>query len=684
MRYYVTGNVEIFESENYRIITVAESLAILNPMRIVGIDTETRGFDVFTKELLTVQLGDINNQIMIDCATIDIQLYKEFIESDRLFLFWNAKFDLKFLYHQRIVPKNIWDGYLAEKLLYLGYSAGTRRMGLKDAALNYLNIELDKTVRGEILYKGITERVIIYGCNDVKYLESIRAYQLLELEKKELLSALSIENEFVKVLAYIEYSGIKLDEGKWRAKMAKDQAKLDEAIAAINNWIITYSEEDHYLKRFVTIDMQGDLFEGFHVDPVCTINWNSSPQLIPLFEHLGYNLKTKDKKTGMIKKSVEAKVLEIQKDVCSILEPYLEYTRCAKLVSTYGQSYLDQINPVTGRIHTNFSQLMDTGRLSCGGKDKSNNLEYVNIQNLPADEDTRSSFIPNEGYTLIDCDYTAQEDYIFTELSQEPKLIEFYNDTTRKRDGHSFVAKICFPEELRDIPEEEVKHKRPDLRSLAKKAKFAIHYGGNGDTIARNLSLPKEQGYAIEKSYLSGFSNIDAYFKRVKKDMWDKGYILINAMTGHKMFIQNWEELKEEQSNFTQDFWREYREIKEQWMAEGSDVNDKPSVMQRVSKFFKTRSGFERNSLNAPVQGSAAIITKIAGIRYFNHLIATNRLFIVWIPNCVHDEYLTEVPDELVQEEADALQAAMEDSGAIFCKSVKLKAVPEWGDHWKH
>ena len=68
----------------------------------------------------------------------------------------------------------------------------------------------------------------------------------------------------------------------------------------------------------------------------------------------------------------------------------------------------------------------------------------------------------------------GQEDFIFTELSQEPKLIDFYNDTKRKRDGHSFVAKICFPKELDGIEEEEVKHKRPDLRALAKKAKFSI------------------------------------------------------------------------------------------------------------------------------------------------------------------------------------------------------------------
>lgn len=87
MRYYVTGNTEMFESENYTVITVAESLAILESMKVVGLDTETQGFDVYTKGLLTVQLGNFDNQIMIDCATIDIQQYKEFIESDRLFLF---------------------------------------------------------------------------------------------------------------------------------------------------------------------------------------------------------------------------------------------------------------------------------------------------------------------------------------------------------------------------------------------------------------------------------------------------------------------------------------------------------------------------------------------------------------------------------------------------------------------
>jgi len=684
-KYLVTNQFKLFESEAYTCISAEESLQLLDKLKIIGVDTETDGFDVFTKALKSVQLGCFDFQIMIDCSTVDILAYKEFLErKDKLFLFWNAKFDLKFLYKKGIVPKKIYDGYLAERLLWQGYKPGSHSMSLASASENYLGIHMDKSVRGEIIYRDINESIVVYGCTDVKYLEKIKELQEIELIKQNLLTALTIENEFVKVLSYIEYSGIKLDPIKWRAKMDKDQYNLEEAIVNINNWIINASKQDPFLHKYVKIDKQGDLWSGFNDTPVCIINWNSSKQLIPLFEHLGFDLSTKDKKTGLIKKSVEAKIIDIQKDKSTITIPYLEYTSRAKVVSTYGQTFINQINPITHRIHTQFNQLMDTGRLSCGGKNKNTREEYVNIQNLPSDEETRHSFVAQEGYSLIDCDYTAQEDFVFTELSQEPKLIEFYNDIKRKRDGHSFVAKICFPAELADLEEEEVKEKRPDLRALAKKAKFSIHYGGNGSTIAKNLSLPEEQGYGIEKAYLSGFSNINNYFKQVKKDMWDKGYILISSLTGHKMFIPNWEELKEEEACFNNEFWEQYKLIKRVWVESGADIENKPKMMQRISQFFKSKSGYERNSLNAPVQGTSAIITKIAGIKYFNHLVDNNLLFKVWIPNCVHDEYLVETPDELIKQESKALQIAMNSAGDIFCKSVKLRAVPEVAKCWVH
>ena len=235
--------------------------------------------------------------------------------------------------------------------------------------------------------------------------------------------------------------------------MEQDNIALENAKVLLDNWIIDKSREDPSFKKYTYLEAQGDLFTGFNTDPVCLINWNSSKQLIPLFEELGFNLSAKDKKTGLMKKSVEAKILELQKDKSTLTPPYLDYTSKFKIVSTYGENVLKQINPITGRIHTNFNQLMDTGRLSSGGKNKNTKEEYINLQNLPGDTATRSSFVAEKGNLLIDCDYTAQEDLVFTQLSQEPKLIEFYNDVKRKRDGHSFVAKICFLQELDDIPE---------------------------------------------------------------------------------------------------------------------------------------------------------------------------------------------------------------------------------------
>lgn len=107
---------------------------------------------------------------------------------------------------------------------------------------------------------------------------------------------------------------------------------------------------------------------------------------------------TFDKKTKAKKKSVGADIIEPQKDLSPIAPIYLEYKAAEKLIGTYGQNVLDQINSKTGRIHTNFNQLgTDTGRLSSGGKDKEHEIEYINFQNFPRDAETRSCFVAEPG-----------------------------------------------------------------------------------------------------------------------------------------------------------------------------------------------------------------------------------------------------------------------------------------------
>ena len=769
MIYFVTGQRGLFEfpDAKYKCISVEESLRILEPLRVVGLDTETTGTEIWQGMILTLQLGNKENQVVIDCMTINVKQYKDYLESDRLFIIHNAKFDLRWLYKEHIVVRNVYDTYLAEKILYLGFPPGIISLSLQACCDRYLNVFLDKTVRGKI-HAGMTEDVIVYAANDVVYLEDIMNSQLSIISARGQRVALDIENEFVRVLAYIEFCGIRLDPEKWKAKMAKDAERLRVAEKKLNEWVVDYvmKKNDPSLisinydfnnkgkpakladSVYVVIPAPS-LFSEFDTGPQCIINWNSSKQVIRLFEELGFDLLVKDKKTGKMKKSVESKYIELQVDKSTIAPLYLEYSAAFKVVTSFGQNFLDAINPVTQRIHPTFNQMMDTGRLSCGsggkgkgGKTKDDDIaeeedenkdtttqsndKSVNIQQLPATEETRAAFIPEKGHMLIDCDYGDQEGHVFTELSGDKEWIDFYNDPNQ-RDGHSFVAKMCFPKDLDGIEEKDVKKMRKDLRDLAKKARFCFNYNGQAPTMATNCNIPVDFATEIYNNYFKRFYGIAGYFKVQKRDMWNRGYILISKVTGLRAYIYDYPILKgiERRKNGMEDFWDIYKSARDS----GRVINDiPPSVMQEIAKRFaegkpieeiavrysykvkkagkieerfidinretvyvsvmkhlwKRKSASDNQSCNYPSQGTAAAMTKIAGIRYFNHLVNDGLIFKVLIPNDVHDEYLIEPPTEIAEQEAKKLSECMEYAAAIFCKKVTIKAVPEIADHWVH
>ena len=168
MIYVVSKERFLFHPDDISFIGVEESLRLLETLQVVGLDTETTGLDPYTKELKLVQLGCKEFQVVIDTTTVDIREYKEFLESDRLFLLWNAKFDLKWFYKYGIIIRNVYDGFLAEKLLYLGYPRGMHSLSLKSAGEKYLGVELDKTVRGKIIYSKLDEEIILTDVVDGK------------------------------------------------------------------------------------------------------------------------------------------------------------------------------------------------------------------------------------------------------------------------------------------------------------------------------------------------------------------------------------------------------------------------------------------------------------------------------------------------------------------------------------
>lgn len=642
MIYLVSHNKSLFQTDKYIEATMKQAMSVLLPLKLCQLDSETKGLDCHTKALLTIQLGNKDNQVVIDWTTLtprEKQIVKNYLESDRLFLGWNLMFDLTFLYVQGIYPKHIWDGMIAEQLLYLGYPAQMREKSLKAAAWNYLNINIDKTVRGKIVNDGLTIEVVIYAAGDVTYIEDIKEKQDIEIEKQGMKLAVELECEFVKSLAYFKYCGVHLDITKWKAKMTKDQAKLDKAISELNAWVVAWDKEnphngydiqypelkypkysadypaevkrlikdgykrfpqedlqtpdgkvDAYKKviknQFTRIDTQGDLFTGFDTEPKCVINWSSQKQVIPLFELLGINVETFDKKTKQKKKSIEANVLKPQKNDFPIIPIFLEYQEAAKVVSTYGQNWLNAINPKTGRIHADFHSIgTDTARVSSGG-----GVWKLNMQNLPHDPETRACFTSEEGNAWLSADYQSQESRIIASVSKDEKMIDLFEHGCG--DVHSLVAYMSYPNIIpRDTKIEDIKKLYHNWRQKAKSIEFAINYGGDYNTISKNDGIPIEEAKEIYDNFMKGFPGIKRYQDYCRAAVMRDGYILLNPLTGHRAHIYDAEELKETHNKMQEPgFWEYYQNVRKR--------NPQDEIVQEVRHYMQRKAASEKQSIN--------------------------------------------------------------------------------------
>lgn len=670
MIYYISNQLEIaaLSHDEIKRVSHEEALTFLDSLAEIGVDTETTGFDPYTCKMLLAQFGNEEHQVVIDVADGDYSLIHEIFKrnKEKVFIFQNAKFDLRFFMYIGIYVDKVYDTFLAEQVLYNGIR--DHKKGLDALAERYTLETLDKSIRGKIHAHGNTYEVIRYAAYDVKVLPIIKRKQIELARERQLINAIKLENLFVVPLAYTEMCGLGIDQELWLKKVEGDEAILQSKEDVLNKWIL--DRKDQYMKY---VDTQLDLFS---TELRTNINWNSSAQLIPIFEGLGVDVMVKDKETGKMKKSIEESVLASQRDVSELVSLYLEFTKASKVVSTYGRAFLNNVNKATGRIHTSFTQILKTGRMSSS----------PNIQNIPAvpeDNDRkkgiyeRECFVPKKGNVFIDSDYSSQESVILANFSQEPKLIEFY--LSGASDLHSFVAKEVYPDEIGNTPLEDIKKKFKALRQNAKAANFALSYGGNGDTIARNLGVDSKVGYAVEKAFFDAFPELNDYFTRCKKAVLDNGYVLVNSISGRKVYAHNFQEYKElEEEISTPGFWDTYRLEKQQ------DSDYFVVLKDRVSRYFRIKGAMERESMNYPIQGSAGEQTKLSLVYLYKYLKEHYLLNTVLIVNLIHDEVLLECPEDIAEQMAKVLQDCMEQAALKYCKTIKLTATPVIDTLWRH
>lgn len=713
MIYLVTNSPEMFTNEYYTIISPEDSIKIIENWNSVQYDSETTGIDAKLDRLLSMQFGNPEGdiQIVVDCNSVSPIIYKKVLENV-LIIGQNLKFDLQFLYNYNIVPLKVYDTMIVEQYLHLGYPAGSISYSLKAIAERRLNVVIDKTTRGQIIWRGLDTQVILYAAGDVKYLYKIMQSQVKDLKAENNIVGAKVECDFTPAIAYLEWSGIHLDVDKWKAKMKIDNDKLQEAKKALDDYMVNYYLEHNKTGGTETLEdvdyLAGDYNWGsqkkvnipwvqkplqldmFNPDPSpkCTINWNS-PEVIKVFKFFGFNTKVADKQTGAIKDSIQEKVIKGQKGINNeFLKLYLTYQGAAKVVSTYGQNYIDAINPKDNRIHSVFRALgASSGRMSCGSNQTNLALSKakaiplkraingVQLQNLPADEMTRAAFTAENGNLLVDADFSALESRLGADIYNEKSMIdEFLHGSG---DIHSLCAYMVYHNEIpRDTPIKDIKKLYPKLRKAVKPIEFSQQFGGSEYAIASSLGCSIEEALKFKNAYDKGFPGIAKFKQEGSKFVRNNGYVMICKTTGHRVYWHDWKEWKAEQESYTSEFWDKYRELK------AGDPNC--VTVEKVKQHFKAASKWDRMALNSPTQGTGAIIIKEAATNLLRWIVKNDMFGKILLCNMVHDELLVEFPENLKDSFPKLVEQIMFDAAAKYCKKVPIPAEAEMGNCWIH
>lgn len=336
-----------------------------------------------------------------------------------------------------------------------------------------------------------------------------------------------------------------------------------------------------------------------------------------LFEKLKIVDKPKKTKTGQYVTSEE--VLEGCRHKHPIVEKILEYRGLKKLLSTYIDALPQLINPRTGRIHTSFNQTVTaTGRLSSSNP---------NLQNIPIRDDNgkeiRKAFIADEGCSFFSADYSQIELRIMAHLSQDRNMIDAF---LSGYDIHSATAARIYKVDITEVTS--------DMRRKAKTANFGIIYGISVFGLAERLNVERKEAKELIDGYFETYPGVKTYMDACINEAREKGYV--ETIFNRKRYLP--------------------------------DINSRNAVVRGYA---------ERNAINAPIQGSAADIIKVAMIGILNRFERENLKAKMILQ--VHDELNFSVP---IAEQEHVEHVVLEEMEKAYRMHVPLKADSGWGKNW--
>jgi len=568
----------------------------------VCFDTETTGLNPITAELVGIAFSwEVGKGFYLSFpekrsdAQELIEILRPFFEDESIQkIGQNLKYDIKVLSKYNIsVQGKLFDTMLAHYLINPDMSHNMEV--LAETYLNYSPISivelLGKKGKNQLSMRDISlEKITEYAVEDADITLQLKKHFEKELKEANTQKLFyEIEIPLLRVLAEMELEGINLDV-PFLNELAKD---LDKDIAQLVSKIYELAGEE--------------------------FNIASPKQLgIVLFEKMKLVDKPKKTKTGQY--STAEDVLSYLAKEHEIVNYILKYRGLAKLKSTYIDTLPIQVEPTTGRVHTDYMQTVAaTGRLS------SNN---PNLQNIPIRTErgrqVRKAFIPkNKDYVLLAADYSQIELRIIAALSEENNMIEAF---AKGEDIHASTAASVFNVDLNEVSKEQ--------RSNAKTVNFGIIYGVSAFGLSNQTDLSRSEAKELIEAYYATYPKLKSFMSKQVDFARENGYV--QTVLNRRRYL--------------------------------NAINASNAIV---------RGAAERNAINAPIQGSAADIIKISMIRIQQKLNKGNYKSKMLLQ--VHDELVFDVFKPELEKLKSLIKFEMENA---FKLSVNLDVDLGTGDNW--
>ncbi|MCC6790417.1 MAG: DNA polymerase I, partial [Thermomicrobiales bacterium] len=588
---------------------LADLVARIRETRQYAIDVETTSTDPMTAELVGIAIAvspeeryyipvghNRNDQISIDLARDSLSPVLS--DDANRAIAHHGKYDLQVLVRHGFPLENLeFDTMIA------AYVLTENQVGLKDLAFSKLGIQMTEITaligsgKNQLTMNLVdADEAGQYACGDVEATFALEQYFRPRIEDQRLSPLFStMEMPLIPVLADLERAGIAIDTDYLARLSAEIKGRMKQ--------------------------LADEMTEIVGRD----VNVNSNKQLAALlFDELKLTAGRKTK-TGY---SVDADVLESIRSQHPVIDLILEYKSLGKLASTYVDSLPLQVNPRTGRIHTNYNQtIAATGRLSSVNP---------NLQNIPIRTemgrrvrrafiaDRRPEFSLFDDPVLLSADYSQIELRLMAHLSEEPFLVDAFK---AGMDIHRATAGLVYGVEPENVTS--------DMRRVAKTVNFGLLYGMQAFGLSRDTGLPRAEAQKFIDQYWSRLPNVKRFFEETISFGVAHGFV--ETLNGRR------------------------RQLPDLQSSNGM-----------------RRQAAERMAINMPVQGTAADIMKIAMLRLYDRL-KTEELRARMLLQ-VHDELVLEVHREDVEATAAIVKETMEGAATL---SVPLEVDAATGQNWE-